>query len=263
MKIKFNDLRAMLRATDLLDLFPSEMNNINIIFDQEDEKHRERVMMLLNEIANINRTVSNFGASKEVAKSALLQILDEKSPKPLIIDYTDLMHPSTHKVEKVALDALKDLADITPPPEKNMDVYLAGYKVNVIKKRPHKKAKTNGKYLTFVRRVYNEFQNGIGYMDAVELLCDGTIGQWGVEQRKNCRGYGSTNLCGTVPLSRLPMYLNSKYNHKVGILNAWFVKKDRKYYPNEKLRAHIMSDEFKPFADQNYRKLKSLGLYDE
>ncbi len=96
-------------------------------------------------------------------------------------------------------------------------------------------------------------------MDMVELLYTGKVGEWNKQSRNDCRGYGSTNLCGSVPLSRVTYYLGRPHVN-VGILPAWFIKKGRKYFPNENIREYIMSDEFKPFGDQNPRTLKKLGL---
>ena len=140
-------------------------------------------------------------------------------PENVIVDYPDLMVTDANKIAENAIKDLQKMADQSAP-------------VMKILKLRKKRQQTVGKYLTFIRKVYTFYPYGLGYMDLVELLYDGTIGQWSVEQRKNCRGYAATNL-----------------SPRNGNILGWFVKRDGKYFTNEALRDYVMSDKIRPFRD--------------
>ncbi len=289
MKIKFNDLLAMIKATDLLDLSANEMMNIEILPDAGQEQICNRVKNLLTELSVLNMNRINL-------KEAITNMVTEypkhfpESPKPtrsndftiadaamtklkgglIILDYTDLMKDDNNTLVNLD-DTILKLREINKnlntPTLEEMVEHLESIsakktpepKTFKLRKTPERKKQIKGKYLAFIRDVYDNYKDGLGYMDMVELLYTGKVGEWNKQSRKDCRGYGSTNLCGRIPMSRVPYYLGRPHVD-VGILPAWFIKKGRKYFPNENIREYIMSDEFKPFGDQNPRTLKKLGL---
>jgi len=79
------------------------------------------------------------------------------------------------------------------------------------------------------------------YMDFVELLVTGEIGNWGPEKRRDYRGSGAMNFNGSP----------RRHSKKRGLLNIWFNKtNDGSYVPKPELRKQVLSGFFQPFSGE-------------
>jgi len=116
----------------------------------------------------------------------------------------------------------------------------AQYK-QVLKQRKSVTKPSVGKYTKMIRTMYNAHPEGLGYMDIVELLYDGTLGRWSKGERHDRRGYGATNLCGS--------------HRKPGILYKWFDKNvvTGKWVPRDRMRERVFHKAFQPFTQVRSR----------